>query len=77
MTSKNISIREDVYELLLRMKRGDESFSQTIRRLASARRISGCAGIWSGMSVEEEAAIREGVAEAKERANIALEARRQ
>jgi predicted CopG family antitoxin len=33
MASKNIGIREDVYERLKAHKRGDESFSETIDRL--------------------------------------------
>jgi predicted CopG family antitoxin len=33
MTSKNIGIREDVYERLKAHKRGDESFSETLDRL--------------------------------------------
>ncbi len=33
MASKNIGIREDVYERLKAHKRGDESFSETLDRL--------------------------------------------
>ena len=33
MTSKNIGIKEDVYERLRAHKRGDESFSETLDRL--------------------------------------------
>ena len=33
MTSKNIGIKEDVYERLKAHKRGDESFSETLDRL--------------------------------------------
>ena len=74
MASKNISITEDVYDLLVKMKLGDESFSQTIRRLASERRISDCAGLWSDMSDEEEIQIRAGIRKAKELAKASIEA---
>jgi predicted CopG family antitoxin len=35
MATKNIGIREDVYEHLKSHKRGDESFSDTLNRLLS------------------------------------------
>lgn len=35
MASKNIGIREDIYERLKAHKRGDESFSETLDRLLS------------------------------------------
>lgn len=35
MTSKNISITEDVYNDLLKLRREDESFSEIIQRLVS------------------------------------------
>ena len=38
MSSKNISLREDVYRALSEEKGEDESFSDTINRLISARR---------------------------------------
>jgi predicted CopG family antitoxin len=34
MTSKNISITRDVYDMLVRFRHGDESFSEVIMRLA-------------------------------------------
>ena len=58
MTSKNISITEDVYEMLLRLKLEDESFSDAIRRLARRGRLSECAGLWRDMSDEEFEAVR-------------------
>lgn len=49
MTTKNITIAEDAYERLRALKREDESFSDTIRRLtegADAMEYSGsCPGI--------------------------------
>jgi predicted CopG family antitoxin len=65
LTSKNISITEDVYMLLTRMKLKDESFSQTIRRLAKRGRLSECAGLWSDMPEAEFNEINEGIEQAK------------
>ena len=54
MVSKNISITEDVYDLLSKMKLGDESFSDTIARLVKGGgKLSDCAGLWSDMDEEE------------------------
>ena len=69
MTSKNISITEDVYKLLTRMKLKDESFSQTIRRIAKGRKLSECAGLWSDIPEEEFKEIREGIEQAKKLSN--------
>ena len=74
MTSKNISITEDVYKLLTRMKLKDESFSQTIRRLTKGRRLSECAGLWSDISEKEFNEIREGIEQAKKLSNRPTEA---
>jgi predicted CopG family antitoxin len=65
LTSKNISITEDVYKLLTRMKLKDESFSQTIRRLAKRSRLSEYAGLWSDIPEAEFNEIREGIEQAK------------
>ncbi|HLC69359.1 MAG TPA: antitoxin VapB family protein [Candidatus Bilamarchaeaceae archaeon] len=48
MGSVNISITEDVYETLKRLKRKDESFSEVIRNLAGEKDISRCYGLWKG-----------------------------
>jgi len=37
MTSKNLSVREDVYQKLVEAKRSDESFSDVIERLLEKR----------------------------------------
>ena len=48
MVTKTISITEDVYDDLVRVKRPEESFSDELRRLAKrGGRISECAGLWS------------------------------
>ena len=74
LTSKNISITEDVYKLLSRMKLKDESFSQTIRRLAKGRRLSECAGLWSEISEKEFNEIRDGIEQAKKLSDRPIEA---
>jgi len=61
MTSRNISVTEDVYELLSRMKLEGESFSDAIKRLAGRRRLADCAGLWSDVSEEEMKAFQESV----------------
>jgi len=66
VTSKNISITEDVYEMLSRLKLEGESFSDAIRRLAKRNRIIECAGLWADMGDEEYEAIRGGSVKARE-----------
>ena len=67
MTSRNISITDDAYQILLKMKLKDESFSGTIRRLARRGRISDCAGLWSDLPREDVEAIKRNIAELRER----------
>jgi predicted CopG family antitoxin len=38
MTSKNISITQDVYDILVKLRLGDESFSEVIIRLANEQK---------------------------------------
>ncbi len=74
VTSRNISLTDDVYELLKKMKMGDESFSDTIRRLAKRRSISDCAGLWADVPDEEIDAIKENIRELRKRVAESLEA---
>jgi predicted CopG family antitoxin len=53
MTSKTMSVSEDAYDLLDKMKLKDESFSEVIRRLAKRRSIADCAGLWVDVSNKE------------------------
>lgn len=54
MATKNISIMEDVYNLLLKNRLGNESFSDIIRRRLSKKRdIMEFAGAWKDVSEEE------------------------
>jgi predicted CopG family antitoxin len=49
MTSKNISITEDVYNKLLKVKGDDESFSELFLRLLKIQnvRFEKCFGAWN------------------------------
>ena len=65
VTSKNISITEDVYKMLSRLRLEGESFSDAIRRLAKRGSISECAGLWEDMEEGEVEAIRDGASTAR------------
>jgi len=66
MVSKNISITEEVYDLLSKVKLEDESFSDAIARLIrSGGKLSECAGLWKDMSKEELEELKAGVEEAR------------
>lgn len=75
VTSKNISLTDDAYELLKKMKMGDESFSDTIKRLAKRRRLSDCVGLWADIPDEEMEAITGSIMELRKRAKESLEGR--
>ena len=48
MTSKNLAIKEDVYDKLLEAKKGTESFSDVIERLLEGKsELMSYAGIFS------------------------------
>ena len=56
MGTKNISIMKDVYELLLRRKTVNESFSDVIRReLKMKKSVMEFAGAWKDIVTNEEA----------------------
>lgn len=73
MVSKNISITEEVYNLLSKMKLEDESFSDAITRLIrSGGKLSECAGLWKDMSKEELEELKAGIEEARRSADERL-----
>lgn len=51
-----MSVSEDAYDLLDKMKNKGESFSEVIRRLAKRRSLTDCAGFWEDIPHEELAA---------------------
>jgi len=58
MATKTVALDEEVYELLKRQKKGEESFSDAVKRLARPRRpTTPFAGIWSEMSEAERKSI--------------------
>ena len=69
MATKTISLAEDAYEALLAMKRADESFSDTVRRLARRRSLTELAGIMPREGAES-------LARAIEKGRVARLARR-
>ena len=73
MTSKTISVSEDAYELLKKMKLNGESFTETIRRLAKRRRITDCAGLWSDVPEDEMKALLSSIDELRQSASESLE----
>ena len=57
MAAKTISIGEDVYMTLLRVKRPRESFTEEIRRLLEKKgKVSECLGLWAQWMKKEEIA---------------------
>jgi predicted CopG family antitoxin len=73
MVSKTISITEEVYNLLSKMKLEGESFSDAITRLIrSGGRLSECAGLWKDMSIGELEEIKAGIGEARRSADERL-----
>ncbi len=58
MASKTVALDNEAYELLRRQKRSEESFSDTVKRLARPRRpITTFAGMWKDVSDEERLAL--------------------
>ncbi len=60
MTTKTITIMEDAYNMLSRLKKENESFSEVIRELAKNRKgtkeaVLECAGLWKDLLNDEEA----------------------
>jgi predicted CopG family antitoxin len=54
MATKTVALDEEAYQMLKRQKRGEESFSDAVKRLARPRRsIMSFAGIWSDMTEVE------------------------
>jgi predicted CopG family antitoxin len=54
MARRTVALDEDAYVLLKARKRSEESFSDTVKRLARPRRpLSDFAGMWSDLTVRE------------------------
>lgn len=72
MTSRNISVTDDVYDLLTKMKLKNESFSDTIRRLAKRRDLTESAGAWGDVPEDEMRAFAEGLRGLREKTRQSL-----
>jgi len=73
MPSKTISVSEDAYDLLKKMKLNGESFTETIRRLAKRRSLTDCAGLWSDVPDEEMEAVKMSINALRKSAKESLE----
>ena len=76
MTTKNISITEDAYNLLARHKRLNESFSEVIREhFTKKKHLLDFAGAWSDMSKEEWREFEENVKSVRTSMNASFKRR--
>ncbi len=67
MGTKTITIMEDAYELLVRNKRKDESFSDVVRREFSKKgSILDLAGEWSDLSDKDAKEMEKAVKKSRE-----------
>ncbi len=73
MASKNISITEDVYNDLLKLRKEDESFSEIIRRLVSESKKDPLKfyGILSDVLANDMEEFEDAIGKMKERASKA------
>ena len=72
---RSITISDDAYEILTKMKLEGESFSDTIMRLAKRGSLAECAGLWADMTDDEYRALVEGAESLKEEANQSMRRR--
>jgi len=63
MTTKTISIMEDVYERIKAIKSSNESFSDALRKLTNKGSIMEFAGAWNNISEEEAKKIEKKISE--------------
>ena len=62
MATKNISIMDDVYDILISNKRENESFSEVIRRISGRKKdIMRFAGSWSFMSDKDVKIVEDNI----------------
>lgn len=73
MGTKNISIMDDVYRILVRNRMGGESFSEVIRRNFSRKKdIMEFAGAWKDMREEEAEEMKEKIRELRKKSTKEL-----
>ena len=62
MTSKTISVTEEVYDMLAEEKLPGESFSKTIVRIIKNKgKITDCAGLWEKVDEKEIDDLKNGI----------------
>ena len=62
MGTKTISIMDDVYGLLVKNKKLNESFSQELRRIVPKKGdMMECAGLWAHISDEEAKEMKKNI----------------
>ena len=67
MTTKTITIMEDAYEVLVRNKGRDESFSDLIRRKFKKQDLSKYIGAWKHVSDKEAEKMKKDILEMRKR----------
>ena len=68
MSSKNISLKEETYELISREKLPDESFSDTIERLVKRRgKLMDAIDSWEDIDEEEVNKIEKNIEKARKK----------
>ena len=67
---KNISITEDVYNMLVRNKLRSESFSKALVRILSKKKnILEFAGVWADMDEKEASELKENISNLRKEFN--------
>ena len=73
MSTKNISVMDDAYDLLVKKRRKGESFSSVIRRITTKKSdIMTFAGAWKNISDEEANQIKEDIANLRKKSSKEL-----
>ena len=73
MGTKTISIMDDVYELLVRSKKPNESFSEELRRLVPKKgNIMECAGLWAHMNDKEAEDMKKSIKQLRKNSSKSL-----
>jgi predicted CopG family antitoxin len=73
MPYRTISVSEDAYELLKKIRLKDETFTDTIKRLAKRRKLVDYAGAWADVPDEEMEKYWAGITEHRQKALESLE----
>ena len=76
MATKNIAITEEAYNLMLRHKRPNESFTELIKeRFKKGKTLFDCAGAWEDMPEDEWKLFERRVNDARKNLNASLKKR--